>query len=226
MEHSKCGGILHLMSRLILQSKCSSSNGESHAKSQKLSTTTLGLLNGAMAFLNGLCVVSVDLVRGQVLEFELEIYHILIVLLHSVGSRFMENGQNGGDSVRALCSGLMQFITATAMQSTEIQDMFRFISCDAPTLLTQLCRFPFFFFLNDDGKLSLFPTLIAVTFENAENLSVLNESIDIKHIRKWIKKRIQRISVEQRFGREMEDGDRLFMQKVPPRHWARCLQLY
>ena len=54
-------------------------------------------------------MVSVDVVRRQVLEFELEIYHILIVLLQSAGTRFMESTKSGGDSVRALCSGLMQF---------------------------------------------------------------------------------------------------------------------
>ena len=166
------------------------------------------------------------MVRRQVLEFELEIYHILIVLLQSAGSRFLDSSEKGGDAVRALCSGLMQFITAAAMHSVAIQDMFRFISCDSPTLLTQLCRFPFFFFLNDEGKLSLFPTLIAVTFENEENLSVLAESIDTKHIRKWLQNRIHDIEIEQKHGRPLEDGDRLFVEKVPPKHWERCLQLY
>ena len=54
-------------------------------------------------------MVAVDLVRRHVLDFELEIYHILMVLLQAAGSRFMERAQSGGDAVRALCSGLMQF---------------------------------------------------------------------------------------------------------------------
>jgi len=104
--------------------------------------------------------------------------------------------------------------------------MFRFISCDAPTLLKQLCRFPFFFFLSDEGKLSLFPTLIAVTFENEQNLAVLGETIDTKLIGKWLRKRIHSVRHQLRRKRPLDRCDRVFVDRVPPRHWARCLELY
>ena len=54
LEDSKCGGILHFMSRLVLQGQQRrSGSGDGENRGRALDSATLKLLNGAMAFLNG-----------------------------------------------------------------------------------------------------------------------------------------------------------------------------
>ena len=162
------------------------------------------------------------MLEKHVLEYEMEIYHIFVILLDYISNRFMIDGQ---ENIRELCRELLLFTTLISMNNNKIQDMFRFMS-NGPTLLKRLCKFPFFFFLNPDGKLSLFPALIAVTYNNPENLAVLSKAVNISYIDKWLKRNIwdyyQIISKNE----EIPTSLQTFKTSLPISLWSTCLKLY
>mmetsp|Transcript_46904 Transcript_46904/g.75064 ORF Transcript_46904/g.75064 Transcript_46904/m.75064 type:complete len:105 (-) Transcript_46904:177-491(-) len=104
--------------------------------------------------------------------------------------------------------------------------MFRFISNNKPTLLRRLCQFPFFFFVNNDGKLSLFPALISVTYNNKENLNLLSQTLNTKHIRCWLRKNIFAYYEQIKHNKPLDLSQKIFAQKVPVSIWKKCVELY
>eukprot|EP01083_Nonionella_stella_P035688 97344_1 len=205
LDATKCGGILSFLSKLVF---CSSS---SHFCAQSVT-----LLNGAIAYLNCVCKMNgemLNMLQRHILEYEMEIYHILLVLF----SLFIKSNH---DKMRELCcKGLLEFITFCATNNEQIQDMFRAISSNKPTLIKQLTQFPFFFFIHKEGKLSLYPTLIAITQTNPKNLDILKQTFNTKLIKTWIKQNI--------FECIKNDNTNLtFKQKVPVKIWANCLKIY
>ena len=230
LDLTKCGGILNFMSKLVFYDLKNDKKKENEI--DKYSSDSIILLNGSIAFLNCVCKINVQMVETHILEFEMEIYHIFIRLLEYTSANFMVETKRTDNehiaNIRELCKGLLELITFSAFNNHKVQEMFRFISCDKPTLLKQLCQFPFFFFLNNEGKLSLFPTLIAITFNNEENLNVLAQTLDRKHIKVWLKKNIFEYikQKKKKKDKEMDLSLKIFEQKIPRKHWPRCLELY
>jgi len=230
---TKCGGILNFMVKCVFYDNSNYADNKvidnAACEYDKFSSSTIALLNKCVVFLNAVCSIDLDMLSALILEYENEIYHILLILLEYCANNFMieiKDNKYDENNIRELCKGLLDFITYLSLNNGKIQDMFRNISNNKPTLLRQLCQFPFFFFINNDGKLSLFPALIAVTFNNTENLNLLARTLNTKHIKVWLKKHMFTYHDKIKKNEALDTYQEIFAQKIPTTIWSQCLDLY
>mmetsp|Transcript_18913 Transcript_18913/g.30049 ORF Transcript_18913/g.30049 Transcript_18913/m.30049 type:complete len:1006 (-) Transcript_18913:746-3763(-) len=130
----------------------------------------------------------------QILSHSLKFYQILSAVFQHINIHFNADINFIFDSTKPI----LEFITYASMDSQEIQDLFRYTAINNDehtnlpqlTLIHRLCNLPFYFILQRCGQNVLFPALIAITFDNVENLSLMKASLNCKHLQLWLKRNL------------------------------------
>merc|ERR1712130_12046 len=140
----------------------------------------------------------------QIIErMQMEIYHVLSYLLQHLTFHFNQyrkysnnknnishdNNNNNNlmfNIIRLLLAQTILFIGYCSVQNKKFQECLRW--GDDQPLINKLCVPPFDYFTKSQEVNILFPTLLAITYDNDTNCKVLNSILNKKHLIKFVLK--------------------------------------
>lgn len=171
--------------------------------------TVMKTLEDALQTLNNIGRVDMLLLQRFSSENQVQLYHIVGLLLRYCTVH--EEGSGG------LLNQLILFIGYCTLLNQPNQSAYRWGK--APVLLQRLCNLPFVFFLHDEHRQVLLPTLIACCFRNEPNLQVLRNEINAGHCVDFIK---QALKAEARPSSSVFDFD----QRFPKHLWEEAIEFF
>jgi hypothetical protein len=187
METTALAGVLTLLPELALPKAPSratvlGSNSSSSPREQFEPLVLLTLLHALQA----LCSFgSIDsrLLQAVCGAYRDECFHVASTLLRYCRQRFSE------EPARRVLEALLRFLGLFALQNVENQAMFR-RGLQTCTLLEQLCNLPFAYYQEPAHRDVLFPTLLAVTFKQADNKALMEQALHSSLLVKFLTARV------------------------------------
>jgi len=137
------------------------------------------------------------------------------------------------DYIFEATKSVLNFITFSSMNNKQIQDIFSFTdNNNTLSLLYRICNVPFYFILQKTGQNVLFPALIAITYNNENNLNLMKNSLNTKHLTLWLKSNIY--STQKGKDKEQDKKNKNknknnltdFTTKFPSKMWSNYLEFY
>ena len=155
--------------------------------------------------------------QGLVLKNNEKFQEIMIMFLEHICVHFKVDH----DCIFEATKQCLQFVTMLTLEhSKEVQGLFD------EELLQKLCNVPFYFMLQPKGQNVLFPAIIGVTFQNEDNLKVMQSSLDPKHLELWLKHKILSSSESDCNQKHKKMKHKKQEILLPSNMWSQCLQFY
>merc|ERR1719272_1615267 len=125
------------------------------------------------------------------------------------------------DNIRALLHELVLFIGYCVVENEENQTIFRW--GQVPNLLQYLCNLPFDFFVDDESKEILFPTLTCLAYNNEPNKKVMMQEINTTLVADYTRQQMNKAATEE--GRCASAVYR-FERRFPRRLWEDAIAFF
>jgi len=180
-------GIVSILVSILL------SEGRKDATALKLPQTVVSLGFQAVRILNH--VARLDL---AVLQETLgacrrqELYHLLVCLIDYCTSRLQNSkpSQYKVQDENELLHETIVLLGHYCLQGEENQSIMRY--GEGQTLLAKITSLPLHYFMDEQGRGVLFPTILATCFRSEHNLELLRSEMNVSLLRKFLESNLQK----------------------------------
>jgi len=193
-------GLQSLISALVLNEN---ENNKYYSWKKKKAVLNLRIVFYSFQSINNIARINLAAFQHIINEMKIELYHVLSYLLSYLtlhiqqspplmstapsASELADLINNEHYINRVLLNQVLLFISYCCLSNCPFQQCLRY--GDAKNnLIHKLCQLPFDYFIKEQSKKILFPTMIACTYQNEENLKVMNTVLNKKHLILFITK--------------------------------------
>jgi len=161
-----------------------------------------------------------------------ELYHLLVCLLDYCTARMQDAkpGQSQDESRETeLLHETITLLGNYCLLRTENQGVVCF--GEGQTLLAKITSLPLFYFMDERGRLALFPTILATCFRSQRNLELLRHEMNLTMLRKFLSTHIAAMKDEGGQSKSprppaAEPAGQGFRERFPAALWQEALEFF
>jgi len=211
LRRTEIFGIVTVLVSILL----SEGRRDKPAQIAKLPQTVLSLAVQAMRILNSVARIDLQVLQETLVAREL--YHLLVCLLDYCTSK-LQTGKSGPQDESDLLHETVVFLGFYCLNKEDNQG----IMCygEGQTLLTKITSLPLYYFMDERGRLVLFPTILASCFKSKRNLEMLRNEMDVSLLSRFLE------SALAQDERQQETGTQALGGRFPSLLWQEALLFF
>jgi hypothetical protein len=151
----------------------------------RLPQTVISLAVQAMRILNHTARIHLETLQEALAVCQHEFYHLLVCLLDYCALH--QGGKPGQAQVQDESELLHETLALLGFYCLSRSDH-QSVMCygEGQTLLTKITSLPLYYFMDERGKMLLFPTILATCFGSKQNLDLLRSEMNLSLVRKFL----------------------------------------
>lgn len=206
-------GIVSVLATMLLEGR------QDH--SVRLPHTVLSLAVQAVRILNSVARIHLETLQETLTSCQQELYHLMVALLdycaaHQGAKPVQGQGQDESELLHETISLLGYF----CLLRKDHQRLMCF--GEGQTLLTKITSLPLHYFMDDKGKLVLFPTILSTCFRSEQNLELLRSEMKVSLLKDFLVLHM----AQKDDGRQSEVAVSGFGGRFPFHVWQEALTFF
>jgi hypothetical protein len=213
-------GIVSVLGIILFPEKGKAPTSQTSERA-KLPQTVTSLAVQAVRILNRVARIHLETLQESLGAFQQEFYHVLLCLLDYCSSNpAPKPGQSQIQDESELLHETVILLGNYCLLHKEHQA----VMCygEGQTLLTKITSLPLHYFMDEKGKLLLFPTILATCFESEQNLELLRNEMNLSLLQDFL----AALLAQQEAGSLPEAALNSFSGRFPCSLWPTALEFF
>jgi hypothetical protein len=217
LRRTELFGIISVLGTILFPEKGKPPNAQ--VERAKLPQTVTSLVVQAVRILNHVARIHLATLQEALESCQQEFYHLVVCLLDYCAVHQGPKPGQGQDESELLHESVV-LLGHYCLQNTEHQALMCY--GEGQTLLTKIASLPLFYFMDEKGKMMLFPTILATCFESDQNLELLRNEMNLSLLRNFLAALLAHNDDEQLPEAAMNG----FGGRFPSALWPRALEFF
>jgi len=213
-------GIVSVLGTILTPDKAKAP-GSQAAERAKLPQTVTSLAVQAVRILNQVARIHLGTLQETLGAYQQEFYHLLVCILdYCAVYQGPKPGQSQGQDESELLHESVVLLGNYCLLHQERQALMCY--GEGHNLLTKITSLPLYYFMDEKGKLLLFPTILATCFQSEQNLELLRNEMNLSLLRNFLTALLE----QKEEGRLTEAAVNGFGGRFPEALWPQAREFF